>query len=175
MRETECGQSKDVRFDRPLHRLVAALLAPLVLVGGLAACDADEELTDERGDLNEDFGSVPGATVESPALSETSVPTGASPPFGTVTVSGEVHRIDGSVADDGDFASCVVDPPDREGYVDITATLDERTFAFNVVQDIASAAVGADTTVVDDYEIDGTGVIGTAEFEAGTVFFNITC
>lgn len=175
MREIHAGQSAHVSFDRPLRRWTATLLAPLALAGGLIACDEDDALTDERDDLNEDFGSVPGATVDSPALSETAVPTGAAPPFGTVTVNDEVYRVDGAVDDDGDFASCVVDPPDREGYVDITATLDERTFAFNVVQDVASAAVGADTTVVDDYTIDGASVTGSAEFAAGTVFFNITC
>ncbi len=171
------GQPTAMRLDRTCHRRwFAALLAPLVLAGGLAACDSDDDaLTNERSDLNEDFGSVPGATVDSPALAATSVPTGAAPPFGTVSVAGEVYAVDGMVDDGGDFSSCVVEPPDREGYVDIAATLDERTFAFTVIDGNASAAVEADTTVVDDVEIDGSSVRGTAEFDAGTVVFDITC
>ncbi len=154
------------------RRWSVALLAPLVL----AACGSDDDaLTDERGDLNEDFGSVPGATVDSPVLSETTVPVGVAPPFGTVSVAEEVYPVDGFVAEGGDFMSCEVDPPDRDGFVDIAAILDQRTFAFNVVQDSASATVDADSTVVGDYEVDGTSVRGTAEFEAGTVVFDITC
>lgn len=167
-----------MRHDRPFHRRwSAALLTPLVLAGGLVACDSDDDaLTDERDeDLNEDFGSVPGATVESPALSDTAAPTGAAPPFGTVSVAEEVYPVDGMVDDGGDFSSCVVDPPDREGYVDIAAALDERTFAFTVVDGVAGATVDADSTVVDDYQVDGSSIRGTAEFDAGTVVFDITC
>lgn len=160
---------------RSHHRRLAFLVTPLLLAGGFAACESDQGLTDERGDLNEDFGSVPGATVESPALSDTAEPTGAAPPFGTVAVDEEVYAVDGLVDDDGDFSSCVIGLPGRAGHVDIAAALDERTFTFNVVQDAASASVGADSTVVDDYEIDGSSVRGVAEFAAGTVVFDITC
>jgi hypothetical protein len=163
------------QHDRSRCRRAAGLLAAFALVGTVTACSSDDGLTDERGDLNEDFGSVPGATVESPALSESTAPTGAVPPFGTVSVAEEVYPVDGLEADGGDFTSCVVDPADRDGSVDIVAVLDDRTFAFNVLQDVASAAVGADSTVVDDYEIDGSSVRGTAEFEAGSVAFDITC
>lgn len=156
------------------RRRCAVLLAPIVLAVGFAACESDEGVTDERGDLNEDFASVPGATVDSPALSDEAEPTGAAPPFGTVAVDEEVYAVDG-LDDDGDFTSCVVDPPDRAGHVDIAAALDERTFAFNVVQDAASATIGADSTAVDDYQIDGSSVRGVAEFAAGTVVFDITC
>ncbi len=166
-----------MQLTRPLdRRRLAALLTPLVLVGALVACDSDDDgLTDERGDLNEDFGSVPGATVDSPALSDTAAPTGAAPPFGTVAIDGEVYPVDGFVDDGGDFSSCVVDPPDREGYVDIAATLDERTVVFNVVQDTAGATIGVDSTVVDDYTIDGTSLRAEVEFDAATVVFDITC
>jgi len=157
------------RFS-PVWRV--ALLAPLVF----AACGTDDDgLTDERGDLNEDFGSVPGATVESPALSDTTLATTGSPPFGTVSVAEEVYRVDGFVEDGGDFTSCVIEPDDRDDFVDITAQLDQRTFTFNVVQGNASAAVEASSTVVDDYEIVDDGVRGTAEFDNGSVAFDITC
>ncbi len=164
-----------MRHDRPLRRRWPAVLAGFALAAGLGACNSDDGLTDERGDPNEDFGSVSGATIESPAVSETAAPTGGAPPFGTVAVSGEVYPVDALAADGGDFTSCVVDPPDREDFVDIAATLDERTFVFSVVQDVASATVDADSTVVSDYEIDGSSVRGTADFDAGTVAFDITC
>ena len=166
-----------MRSTAGLHRRTAhAVLVSVLALGVAAACDSDDDgLTDERGDLNEDFGSVPGATVESPAVSETAAPTGAAPPFGTVAVDGEVYPVDGMDDDGGDFTACAVEPPDRPGYIDVTAALDERTFNFNVVQDTAGATLGTASTVVDDYEIDGTSVRGTADFDDGTVVFDITC
>jgi hypothetical protein len=139
------------------------------------ACDSDDGVTDERADLNEDFGSVPGVTVESPALEGTSEPVGMAPPLGTVSVNEEVYPLDAMMDVGGDFTACTVDPADRPGYVDITAVLDERTFNFNVVQGTAGVTVDADSTVTDDYQVDGTSVRGSAEFDAGTVVFDITC
>lgn len=141
-------------ISRSLYRRAAVLagVAALVVATG---CDDDDGLE-----------SVPTADVDSPAyVGSVPAPGDDVPPFGTIAVDDEVYSLGGFVADTGSFEECVIDPPERPGYIEIEARVDaDRVFTFNVVDDVATAALGAATEADVDYEVTGNSVRGDGLF-----------
>ncbi len=169
-----------MRLSRSLYQRTAVIVA-VVAVVAMTGCDDDSELE-----------SVPTADADSPA-SVGSVPAAGEgvPPFGTIAVADEVYSLGGFVTDAGDFDACTIDPPDRPGFIEIEARVDEdRVFTFNVVDDVATVALGAATDADVDYDVLGSSVRGEGTLEevepVGTfvrneevveveVTFDITC
>jgi hypothetical protein len=120
-----------------------------------AACDDDG------------LESVPTADVDAPALAG-SIPSPGDDiaPFGTIAVDDEVYSLGGFVSDAGDFDECTIDPPDRPGYISIEVRVDaDRVFTFNVVDDVATAALGGATDADVEYEVNGSSVRGNGLFD----------
>ncbi|HSM66828.1 MAG TPA: hypothetical protein VK860_11025 [Ilumatobacteraceae bacterium] len=167
-------------LSRPLYQRAVALVA-VVAVVAMTGCDDDSGLE-----------GVPTADVDSPAYVG-SVPAAGEgvPPFGTIAVADEVYSLGGFVDADGSFEACTIDPPDRPGFIEIEARVDEnRVFTFNVVDDVATVALGAATDADVDYDVVGSSVRGEGALEevdpVGTyvrnedpveveVTFDITC
>lgn len=116
---------------------------------------------------DEDLESVPTADVDAPALAG-SIPAPGDDiaPFGTIAVDDEVYSLGGFVTDAGDFDECTIDPPDRPGYISIDARVGaDRVFTFNVLDDVATVALGAVSEADVDYEVNGSSVRGNALFD----------
>lgn len=154
-----------MRLSRPRYQRMAALVAVFAVVA-MTGCDDDPDLE-----------SVPTADVDSPAYVG-SVPAAGegTPPFGTIAVDAEVYSLGGFVADTGGFDDCTIDPPDRPGFIEIEARVDDdRVFAFNVVDDVATLALGVATDADVEFDVVGNSVRGEASFDDAEISFDITC